>query len=320
VKQVLFVALLAAAVAAGVYGWTRTDPAGEQLQFRVVRVARGDVRITALATGVAEPQNRLEVKPPIAGRIEEIVVEEGDRVAKGSVLAWMSSVERAALLDVARAKGADELAHWEEIYRPAPLIAPLGATVIARNVEPGQSISAEEPVFVLSDRLIVTAQVDETDIGRIRIGQEASITLDAYPDTPILARVDHIAYEAKTVNNVTIYEVDVLPAAAPAVMRSGMTANVTFRIEDRENVLVLPAEAVERREGAATVRMSSPTGAPRAQSVDVGADNGQEVEILAGLSEGDEVLVPIVQLPERGRESRNPFFPSAPRRPREGRS
>ncbi|MGH6953522.1 MAG: efflux RND transporter periplasmic adaptor subunit [Alphaproteobacteria bacterium] len=297
--RIVALGVLVAAGAGGIYWWRRPEPAAK-VTFRPVTVERGDLEVTTLATGVVQPQNRLELKPPIAGRVDRILVQEGARVGQGQVLAWMSSLERAALLDVARAKGPEEVLHWEELYKPAPLLAPLGGTIIARNVEPGQSVTTDVAVFVISDRLIVKAQVDETDIGRIAVGQEASVTLDAYSDRRIGARVDHIAYEAVTVNNVTVYEVDVLPSAVPDFMRSGMTANVTFRVAHSAGTLVVPAEAIEREGKAAIARVPAkkPKGPPETRAVETGLTDGNRVEVRSGLAEGDTVLVPVLELPE----------------------
>ena len=286
------------------------------MEFQQVPVRRGDLQVTVQATGVVQPQNRLEIKPPIAGRVEEVLVKEGELVQKGKILAWMSSTERAALLDAARAKGPESLAHWEEIYKPAPLIAPLDGTIIGRNVEPGQTVTAQDAVFVLSDRLVILAQVDETDIGQIRLKQRAQLTLDAYPDEKIPASVDQIAYEAKTVNNVTIYEVDVLPEKVPEVMRSGMTANVTFVTEQKQGVLRVPSEAVRREEGRTTVQLPGRTGPgrPEIKAVETGATDGKWVEVISGLSEGDSVLVRSKRgLPAR-KNLKNPFTPNFQRR------
>lgn len=307
--RIVALLVVAAAAGGGIYWWRRPEPA-PKVTFRPVTVERGDIEVTTLATGVVQPQNRLELKPPIAGRVDKILVREGARVGQGQVLAWMSSLERAALLDVARAKGPEEVAHWEELYKPAPLLAPLGGTIIARNVEPGQSVTVDLAVFVLSDRLIVKAQVDETDIGRIAVGQQASVTLDAYSDRPIEARVDHIAYEAVTVNNVTVYEVDVLPAAVPDFMRSGMTANVTFQVAKSAGTLVLPAEAVEREGKTATARVPAKKkrDEPEIKTIEAGLSDGNRIEVRAGLAEGDTVLVPVLELPEGEAQATSPLF------------
>ena len=305
------VIMTAGAIGLGVFVWTQRAEPTLGPSFQAVRVERGTIEVTTLATGIVQPQNRLEVKPPIAGRVERILVDEGDRVARGQVLAWLSSLERAALLDAARSKGAAELAHWEDLYKPAPLLAPIAGMVIARNVEPGQSTSADIPLFVLSDRLIVKAQVDETDIGRIKIGQAATLSLDAYADSETAARVDHIAYEALTVNNVTVYEVDVVPSAVPAFMRSGMTANVTFQVAKRENVLVVPAEAIEERMGIRTARIAAGKGPEARTAIEAGLSDGDRVEVLSGLDEGATVLVPVLEMPKAaGAQGTSPFVPT----------
>ena len=287
--------------------------------FRTVQVARGDLQVTVLATGTVQPQNRLEIKPPIPGRVEEILVEEGQAVTTGEVLVRMSSTERAALMDAAGAKGPGELAHWEELYKTTPLMAPIDGMVIVRNMEPGQTVTAADAVLVLSDRLIIKTQVDETDIGQIRLGQPTRITLDAYPNQAIDGTADHIAYEAKTVNNVTIYEVDVLPAHVPDVMRSGMTANVTFIVDAKHDVLTLPAEAVRQEHGRSTVLVQDPAHhRQHPAGVTTGLTDGKRVEIVSGLAAGDTVLVAALRVPA-GNKSAAPSSPFSPMgRPRQG--
>lgn len=285
-------------IAGSVLGWQQFRPADKGPAWRIVQVERGDLKITALATGVVQPQNRVEIRPPVTGRAEEILVREGELVKKGQLLAWLSSTERAVLLDAARAKGPEELAHWQELYKPTPLMAPLDGVVIARKVEPGQTVTAQDAVLVISNRLIVKAQVDETDIAQVKIGQRAAVSLDAYPDQPVEGRVVHITYEARTVNNVTIYEVDVLPKRVPDVMRSGMTANVRFDVTTHTGVLLLPADAVrQERTGAAVWRPDSANPArPASHPIEIGPSENGTVVILAGLQEGDTVLVPVVDM------------------------
>ncbi len=297
-----------------------TGKKGEAPVFRSVQVIRGDIQMSVLATGVVQPENRLEIKPPIGGRMEEVLVVEGQSVKNGEILAWISSTERAALLDAARAKGPGELTHWKDLYKPTPLIAPLDGMVIARNVEPGQTVTAQDAVLVMSDRLIVKASVDETDIGQIQLNQKAQITLDAYPGQMTSARVDHIAYEAKTVNNVTTYEVDVLPEAIPDFMRSGMTANVTFFIAERKDVLLVPAEGVNQEGKHAKVLVPDPSDKKGAvpHPVTIGITDGKKIEVLSGLKESDTILVPMMRIPHSsGVGQTNPFSPYG-NRPRQG--
>lgn len=269
----------------------------------------GDIHVLVSTTGVVEPQNRVEIKPPIAGRIEEILVKEGDEVKKGDVLCLMSSTERAALLDSAHLKGEKELKYWKEVYKPTPLIAPVDGQVIVRGVEPGQTVTVNDTILVLSDRLIVKAQVDETDIGKVKLGQKAVVTLDAYPDIKVEGRVNHISYESKVINNVTIYEVDILPDRIPEVFRSGMTANIDVVTQEKKNVLLLPQEALVEEGNKKFVLVKSSRGVVR-KKVITGLYDDRNVEILKGVSKEEVVLIPFqkYKLPV-GKEVSSPFMP-----------
>ncbi|OGI62993.1 MAG: macrolide transporter [Candidatus Muproteobacteria bacterium RBG_16_60_9] len=311
-KKTLIALLVVVVVAAAYTSWKASNK--PTAANRVLPVTRGDIDITVLATGVVQPANRLEIKPPIPGRVEEVLVREGKLVRRGEILAWMSSSERAALIDAARAKGPEELQRWQELYRRTPIIAPIDGTIILRKAEPGQTFQSQDAVLVMSDRLIVRAQVDETDIGKVKLRQPARVTLDAYSDQPIDGVVDHIAFEARTVNNVITYEVDVLPARVPAFMRSGMTANVSFAIESRRNVVLVPAEAIQTRDGRTrvTVAPQTPDARPSERNITLGIGDGRRVEVLAGVVEGERVLAP--QLASSGQAA--PSSPLIPGRRR----
>ncbi len=285
-------------------------------EFEKIQVSRGTVQVSVTATGGVRPQNRLEIKPPLAGRIESIRVEEGQFVKKGATLAWMSSTERVALVDTASAAGEQEKKKWEKMVLPTPIIAPLDGLLILRNVEPGQTVTAADVVLVMSDHLIIRADVDETDIGRVKLGQQVAIALDAYPRETLLGKVDHIAFDAKTENNVTVYSIDVLPEKVPSFMRSGMTATVNFSIEKKENVLTLPLEAIQNAEGGAFVW--GPTGKsqnnPIKLPVSTGMTDGRQVEVVSGLEEGDPVWIPREASAQNGKKAANPFAPFGARR------
>ena len=319
-KAFSFLAGVLLAAGLGAAGWwylhRASDPAPAEAPAWAA-VSREDLEVTIEAMASVRPENRVEIRPAVAGRVEEVRVREGDRVQRGQVLALMSTTERAVLLDAARARGEAELAKWQEVYRPMPVLAPLDGEVIARNVEPGQTVGPESALLVVSDHLVVEALADETDLAQIRTGQLARIVLDAYPAEPLAGRVLRISHEARTVENVTVYGVLLQPERVPEFVRSGMTANVAFQVQRRAQVLVLPAEAV--REDAAGAWVLAPAADPAApparKNVKTGISDGKRIEILDGLDEGDRVLVPRVQAPiARGAARRSPFVPSMPGR------
>jgi len=280
---------------------------------REIRPAIGNIQTVISTTATVQPQNRLEIKPPINGRIDEILVKEGEKVAVGQTLAWMSSTERAALLDAARARGPEAMKYWADVYKPTPLVSPIDGEVIVSITEPGQTITAADVVVVLSDRLIVQAQVDETDVGKVNIGQGVAISLDAYPDIKVAGEVDHIYYESKLVNNVTIYQVDILPDTVPPVFRSGMTATVNIVEMEKNDVLIIPLEAVKRGKDGDYVFISRGVGKkPAERSVELGLSDEKNTEVLSGLSEEDKILAVSQKIPlsDAPRPNSNPLMPA----------
>lgn len=273
--------------------------------LKIVEVKRGSIVSSIPATGTVMPRNRLEIKPPISGRIEAVLLQEGAKVKKGQVLAWLSSLERAALIDAARAKGAEEVKKWEELYKPTPVIAPIDGFIIRRNVEPGQTLTANDSILVMADQLIVKAQIDETDIGHLKINQNATIVLDAYPNYPIAGKIEHIAYESKVVNNVTVYEVDVIPQEIPSFFRSGMSATINFLQAEKENVLIIPIRSVKISRNNPYVFKVKENGEAEPIQIETGLKNSENIEVISGLKEGDKLAIPTEEMlkklsPRRG--------------------
>ena len=199
---------------------------------------------------------------------------------------------------------------------------------------------------MLSDRLMVNAMVDETDLSRITIKQKVTIKLDAFASSLVTGKVDSIAYEARTVSNVTVYDVKIAPDAVPDFFRSGMTASVIFDVKTLEKVLTLPSHLIENAEqagkawvlvplaghdegevlAAASEDEESPKknkkhGDHRARLTDrklisIGVNDGKRVEVLEGLSEGDVVLRQVKDADEKNKGS-NPFMPNfKPKKPK----
>lgn len=301
----------------GFYWYKREQKLAAAPKFSEAIVTRDTISTSVLSTGVVKPENRVEVKPSIAGRAEKVLVNEGDKIRKGQTLLVMSSTERAALLDAASARGPEELAKWERLYRETPILAPVAGEIILRNIEEGQTFSTNDAILVMSDRLVIEANVDETDLARVRVGQDVSVTADAYPDQPIQAKVGTIAHEATTVNNVTTYVVKVIPQKAnlkgPQFLRSGMTANVRFQLANRENVLTVPPEAVIVENGKYMINKKAPgQEQPVRVPITIGLSDGKRTEVTSGVIEGETVFIAQAPPddPSANQSGTNPFNPS----------
>jgi macrolide-specific efflux system membrane fusion protein len=272
-------------VGLGVGGWFIYSSYQDKPTYEYLKVDRGPMRITLRESAVVEPEHRLTVTPPIPGRIDTINVANGAAVKKGEILAWISSTDRAALMDAASAAGGKEVAFWRDIYKPAPLVAPLDGHIISTAVVPGQVVVTAQTVFTMSDHLIVQANLDETDLNHVWLGQEVDITFDSFPDAQLKGKVHEIAYDSTTVNNVTTYVVNIYIDSTPAYVRSGISANVFLLISDRKNVLRIPTDAITP-EGTVLVAQQKDQP-PVAQPVKVGMSDGSWTEVLSGLQEGD---------------------------------
>ncbi len=311
VKGVLVLVVLGAVA----YPWvSRLERrAAPRETVREITPHRGVIQTVISTTGTVLPKNRLEIKPPVNGRVESVEVKEGDKVKVGQIVAWMSSTDRAALLDNARGQGEEALKYWQDAYKPIPLLAPIDGEVIVATTQPGQTVTTTDAVIVLSDRLIVRAQVDETDIGKVEEGQKAEVTLDAYPDTKIKAGVEHIYHESQTVNNVTIYSVDLSPEEVPAFFRSGMNATVNFIEQGRENALLIPLAAVSQENGESTVMVSQgPDKEPVKRVVKLGVSDDKNTEVLSGIDENDTLVLKTKKYsaPKSATTGTNPFMPA----------
>jgi len=282
--------------ALGLIAWMVLRSIANQPVYDYQKVERGPLRVTLRESGVVQPEHRLNITPPIPGRIDSITVANGVAVKQGQVLAWISSTDRAALMDAARAAGGKEIKFWEDIYKPAPLVAPLDGYIISTSVVPGQVVVATECVVTMSDHLIVQASVDETDLNHVWLGQTTDLTFDSYPDAHLSGKVHEIAYDATTVNNVTTYVVNIFLDSTPAYVRSGLSANVFLLVSDRPAVLRIPTEAITP-EG--DVLMVQGQHEPLVmQKIKAGMSDGTWTEVLSGLNEGDWIARPVFAIKE----------------------
>lgn len=297
---------------------SRRGPGQGPAEKDIVIVRKGTIEVKILATGTIHPFTRVEVRSPQKGRLEKVSVDEGDWVQKGHILALVSGEDRISLLDAAnsmmqeaKATGDDQAIEKAKLaretamkaYLPIPITSPLRARVIKRSCQPGQNVGPNDVLFVLSDRLVAGVEVDETDIGKIHVGQRAIITLDAFPEEKKVGKVVKISQEGRTVSNVVIYDVQVNPKSIPPNWSSGMTANVEFLIHDLKDVMVLPVSAVRQKGMSKMVMLAGEN--PHSQKIETGVTDGKMIEIKSGLSEGDSVLATGAGEPKGGGKDRS---------------
>ena len=177
----------------------------------------------------------------------------------------------------------------------ATLRAPIPGIIASVSTQEGETVAVglSAPTFVTIidlDRLQIETYVDEVDIGKIKIGQKAAFTVEAFPSIDIEGEVVGIYPKAILKENVVFYDVVVKSMkTSSVVLRPEMTANVSIFLESREDVLVVPARSVKKSGGVNFVYVIE-NGKPIRREVRIGWKQGRFLEITGGLKEGDEVL------------------------------
>lgn len=172
------------------------------------------------------------------------------------------------------------------------LTAPMAGVVTFLDVRPGEIVNANQPVVMLSDlaAMEVDVNLDETDVVRVEVGQEARMSLDAFPTVELIGEVTYIASVAQTQSGVVLYPVTIrlTPSQLPA--RAGMTADVEITTASQEDALIVPLRAIHAEgERAYVDRLVG--GQIERVEVELGLMTETEIEITDGLDEGDTVVV-----------------------------
>lgn len=192
-----------------------------------------------------------------------------------------------------------ELSLAQQRLRDTRVFAPIDGVVSARNVQIGQIISSGisnvgggTTMLTLSDlsRLFVLASVDESDIGKIQLGQPVNITVDAFPMQIFSGRVVRIATRGVSVSNVVTFEVKIeILGPSKRLLKPEMTANVEVVVAEKTDVLLIPMEAALRREGRRVVTVALGEGKTEERTVELGINDGLRQEVVSGVEAGETI-------------------------------
>jgi len=379
------VLVIAGGVFAATRGGTKIDPS------KLAKVEKGDLAKSVVATGKVTPITKVEVKSKASGIVKKLLVDYGDRVKKGQLLAQLDKIEieaqvaqsQAALeaaqanlkssqADFERAKvdaegpdvpllkraydratgmakdgvvSASALDDAEKNYEMAlnkqnvskaqvtvlkakiaqaqaqvvqdqanltqldeqlsytDIISPIDGIVLSRDVEMGDAVSSilvlgssATLVMTLGDtsEVYVKGKVDESDIGKVYLGQRARIKVESFKDKTFDGKVTKISPMGVEKDNVTTFEVRVSIQNPGGELKAEMTANAEIILEEHKNVLQIPEGAIlYDKDKKASVEVPDPKGKDGKDkvAVNIGISNGAKTEVLSGLKEGDQVVL-----------------------------
>jgi len=364
---------------------TKIDPT------KIAMVEKGDLAKSVVATGKVQPITKVEVKSKASGIVKKLLVDAGDRVKQGQVLAELDKEEleaqvreneaqlsaaeanfRAAEADVERSRvdaaGVDvptlqrayeraksmasegvvsasalddaqrnyemamnkrdiaraqlivnqakvkqaqaqvtqykaSLARAAEQLNYATIVAPIDGIILSRDVEVGDAVSSilvlgssATLVMTLGDmkQVYVDGKVDESDIGKVYLGQPARIKVESFKDKSFSGKVTKIAPMGVEKDNVTTFQVRVSIDNSGGELKALMTANAEVILEEHKGVLIIPENSIiYDKDKKALVEVPDPKGkdGKRKVPVTVGISNGAKTELLAGLKKDDKVIL-----------------------------
>ena len=309
-----------------------------------VAVQRMDIKSTVEATGTIRPVDSVEVSSKITARINSVLVKENDTVTAGQVVATLDGKDYEAKRDQAQyrvtntrakynrmsylesigAKSKSDLEDAEYNYDTAQstleeansdasetiITAPISGVVVGEPKTAGTMAvqGSDNPTVIMRiadlSKKQIKAKVDETDIGNIRIGQEATFTVDAFTDKKFTARVSKIsqtdvtnswdtsssASSSSSGTSVIYYYVTLDVDDPENLLLPAMTARVVINTADRNDALVVPLSTLKTDAAGSYVLVLQEDGTQETRYVETGIYSDEYVEILSGLSEGERVV------------------------------
>ncbi len=175
----------------------------------------------------------------------------------------------------------------------ASLTSPFDGVIAAVSMNAGEQSSANSYITIVDPTAVrVDVSVAETDLAKISVGKPAEVTFDALPNTNIQGKVIAISPNSTVQQGVVTYVVSLRFDTQGLDIPPGLTANVNIIVDQRNNVLEVPNRAV-KTQGRSRVVQVLVDGKPQTKPVTVGLSNDQMTEITSGLSEGDQVLIPM---------------------------
>ena len=221
-------------------------------------------------------------------------------VAKAQVTVLKAKISQAQAVV---AQDQANLKQLEEQLSYTDIVSPLDGIVLSRDVEIGDAVSSilvlgstATLVMTLGDtsEVYVKGKVDESDIGKVYLGQPARIKVESFKDKTFTGKVTKISPMGVEKDNVTTFEVRVSINNPEGMLKAMMTANAEIILDEHKGVLQIPEGAIiYDKDKNASVEVPDPKGkdGKRKVAVNIGISNGAKTELLKGLKEGDQVVL-----------------------------
>ena len=306
------------------------QPSGQSSQralpVQAIEVSPRDLSRRVQISAPVEPMRTIRLAARTEGVLTEVLVEEGDDVSAGQLLAHIDVREQQAELHRARARldekrasfermeqlkerdyidtasyeaaraelaiAESDLELWQTRVEFGTVTATIDGTVVGRYVEPGEAISRHEALFSIADlsSLVVRLGVSELDVRNLRMGDAVVLQVDAVADqNPLAGMVRRIFPAAEVDSRLITVEVEV-PDAREVGVRPGFLARAHLLVDQREDVLAVPAGSVAESRGEHFVMIINEQERLERRVIEPGILRGAWREVRSGLDVGDHVV------------------------------
>ncbi len=321
-KYIIWIIIIAAA-AGGVYFYLGSR--APKTEYTTETASRGNLAQTVSVTGEIIPENQAEIGFQTAGEASRVYVDVGDKVKKGQRLAQLKAgVQIADLAQAEKALEAQKQTYKHikdeddtysdeerrsqratvEEYEAAVqevkvnltktiLYSPIDGTVSQRSIDVGKIVAVTDTVFTIIGEggLEIRADVPESDIVKVQVGQKADVTFDALPSDEIIsAEVTEIDPASTVIQDVVYYRVK-LSFSPDSRIKPGMSADIDIKTAEKNDVITVPLRAVKTEGDREYVEILKADNTAEKVFVETGlkGDEGL-VEIVSGLSGGEKII------------------------------
>ncbi|WP_378953222.1 efflux RND transporter periplasmic adaptor subunit [Pelosinus sp. sgz500959] len=298
---------------------------------QLIGVERGDIVALVSATGTIKPVTMIDVSSKVTGLIKEVKVNENQQVKADQILILLDDKHVKAQVSQNQAKLSNAMANYQRSLKlnsigaisnqqldaaqmdysvaqaayddaisqldDTVIKAPIDGVIIGKPIPAGQTVAPgiSTPMVLMSvadlSKMQIEAQVDESDIGKIMIGQKTIFTVDAYMGKSFTGHVSDISQRANIQQNVVYYTVTIDVDAPENLLKPTMTARVSITIGESKNAMIVPLSAIKDNKGTQYVQMMVNNKVEK-RTVITGLNSEDKVEILSGLSDGEQFLMP----------------------------
>ncbi|MGE5485944.1 MAG: efflux RND transporter periplasmic adaptor subunit [Ignavibacteriales bacterium] len=248
-----------------------------------------------LGDGKVELPSSESIKSPVSGTVSKILLREGATVRVGDPILVITDPSLSTSVKSSRLSVEQSLLDLERKQDDVDALtirAPADGVVVSIPVDLGNNIEESPVLAVIADTQHAQAviEVDELDVGKLKIGMPAKVTVDALGGKVFNGSVRTIAAEGAQQSGVAKFDVTV-DIDTPDELRTGMTASVEITVASKQDTLVVPAEAVTGTRGQEVVNVIDADGKVSTRPVKVGLSSSRFTEITDGLQEGERIAI-----------------------------